>query len=601
MSGLFGTFNVAKRGMSVQQRSIDVTSHNIANANTEGYSRQRAKIETSRPFGMPSINSVAEPGQLGTGSQIASIERIRDSFLDFQVRNETSTYGNNEARQKFLTEIESIFNEPSDTGISTLIGKFYDAWQQLSKQPQSSNSRTVVAQQSAALTDELNHSYNQLIKLKDNAQSNIKNTIVDVNSILNQVNALNQQIMQVKVAGNMPNDLMDKRDLLLDELSSKFSIRIDRKNFEGINLTLSDLTSNGYAENGLQNPSLVNSIITNEEKRIGYISSIEKINSTEDFPTDLTITYYKDGDMSTDENKRTMILVDVTEEQYKNIDQCRALWISGENYKGDKTNEGYAVRDDGSIIENGDSILGSEINLFEPSNGELYGLKSIQKDIDDYVDQLNRLAKSIAFSVNAVHSGETTAGNDTMLFFVNKKDATPIGEADITAGNIGINEEILNDVMKINTKTSDEYGETDGSRALAIAQLRDVLIKIQDINGNNSATTIHTREDMFDPSKGKNTLNGLVFGSNTDGMKVDNYFKDTIDKLGVQSQEAKRIVKNQEALLSSFEESRLSVSGVSLDEEMANLVQFQHAYQANAKMIATVDELLDVVVNGLKR
>jgi flagellar hook-associated protein 1 FlgK len=84
-------------------------------------------------------------------------------------------------------------------------------------------------------------------------------------------------------------------------------------------------------------------------------------------------------------------------------------------------------------------------------------------------------------------------------------------------------------------------------------------------------------------------------------MTVDNFFKDTINKLGVQAQEAKRIVKNQQSLLNSFNESKLSVSGVSLDEEMANLIQFQHAYQANAKIIATVDELLEVVVNGLKR
>ncbi|MEL7596732.1 MAG: flagellar basal body rod C-terminal domain-containing protein, partial [Clostridiaceae bacterium] len=89
--------------------------------------------------------------------------------------------------------------------------------------------------------------------------------------------------------------------------------------------------------------------------------------------------------------------------------------------------------------------------------------------------------------------------------------------------------------------------------------------------------------------------------SDINGMKIDSYFKDTIDKLGIQEQEAKRVVQNQEVLLKGFQERRDSISGVSLDEEMANLVQFQHAYQANAKIIATVDELLDVVVNGLKR
>ena len=212
MSGLFNTFNIAKRGLFVQQRAIEVTSHNIANANTEGYSRQRVEIQTTRPFGMPTLNSKAEPGQIGTGAEVAAIQRIRDTFIDYQVRTETSTFGQYQAREKFLEEIESIFNEPSETGISTLIGKFFDSWQQLSKQANSSNARTVVAQQSAALADELNHTYTQLKNLKENLRSLIRSSVFEINNLLNQLDQINQQIIGVKVAGNMPNDLMDRRD-----------------------------------------------------------------------------------------------------------------------------------------------------------------------------------------------------------------------------------------------------------------------------------------------------------------------------------------------------------------------------------------------------
>jgi flagellar hook-associated protein 1 FlgK len=84
-------------------------------------------------------------------------------------------------------------------------------------------------------------------------------------------------------------------------------------------------------------------------------------------------------------------------------------------------------------------------------------------------------------------------------------------------------------------------------------------------------------------------------------MTMDSFYKDTIDKLGIQSQEAQRMVTNQEALLENFQTSKASVSGVSLDEEMSNLIQYQHAYQANAKVISTIDDLLDVVINGLKK
>ena len=132
MSGLFSTFSIAKRGMNVQQKSIDVTSHNIANSNTVGYSRQRAKIETSRPFGGTSRGSSVGAGQLGTGAQIQAIERVRDSFLDYQVRGEKAVLGKYDMRNNYLYEVESVFNEPSETGTSTLMGKFFDSFQELS-------------------------------------------------------------------------------------------------------------------------------------------------------------------------------------------------------------------------------------------------------------------------------------------------------------------------------------------------------------------------------------------------------------------------------------------------------------------------------------
>ena len=247
-------------------------------------------------------------------------------------------------------------------------------------------------------------------------------------------------------------------------------------------------------------------------------------------------------------------------------------------------------------------------------------------DIDNYMEQLNRVAKALAFAVNAVHSGMTdvtssgTPAKDYVPFFVNSQvaeysngnllnlDAVLAAEKDITAENISINAEILKDVMKIKTRTHDnefDYtqnnnidGESDGERAKAIAALRYTLIKVQDFGIN-----INERKDLFDPLKGGSTLtdNGMTIKGNTNGTTIDNYFKDTIDKLGVQAQEAKRIVKNQQSLLDSFNESRLSISGVSLDEEMANLIQFQHAYQANAKIITVVDQLLEVIINGIIR
>jgi len=605
MSGLFNTFNIAKRGLFVQQRAIEVTSHNIANANTEGYSRQRVEIQTTRPFGMPTLNSKAEPGQIGTGAEVAAIQRIRDTFIDYQVRTETSTFGQYQAREKFLEEIESIFNEPSETGISTLIGKFFDSWQQLSKQANSSNARTVVAQQSAALADELNHTYTQLKNLKENASSLIRSSVFEINNLLNQLDQINQQIIGVKVAGNMPNDLMDRRDLLLDQLSEKFNINIDKKSFEGFDVKPVDTQD-------VKDGFVLKSENNGDAKRFSYITNIEDLGGG-----NYKLTYYKLGDMTSEGNKMTLIVTGLDEAAVKEISETRVLWAS---------HDGTAIKGDGWELQDGATVSYAELQMFQPSSGELKGYMSMMTDIDNYMEQLNRVAKALAFAVNAVHSGMTdvtssgTPAKDYVPFFVNSQvaeysngnllnlDAVLAAEKDITAENISINAEILKDVMKIKTRTHDnefDYtqnnnidGESDGERAKAIAALRYTLIKVQDFGIN-----INERKDLFDPLKGGSTLtdNGMTIKGNTNGTTIDNYFKDTIDKLGVQAQEAKRIVKNQQSLLDSFNESRLSISGVSLDEEMANLIQFQHAYQANARIITVVDQLLEVIINGIIR
>lgn len=606
MSGLFSTFNIAKRGMNVQQRSIDVTSHNISNSNTPGYSRQRAKIETSRPQSMS-----GNVGQVGTGAQVAAIERVRDSFLDYQVRGETSTLGKYDVRSNFLYEVETIFNEPSETGISSLMGKFFDSFQELSKQPSSSNARTVVAQQSAALADALNHTYTQLEKLQTNTQDLIRAGVTEANSLLEQVDRLNQEIISVKVAGNMPNDLLDKRDSLLDELSYKFNFVVDKREFEGIDIRPEDVGS-------MKAPNVITSSPNTEVARFSYISSVE-VDGNDPSGNTHIITYYKNGNMQSDENKQTMRVTGLTKDQLKEIKDTRIIWSNS---------KGQATKGDGHAIENGELVQASEVMIFNPKGGEISGVVSVQKDIQDYMDQLNKLAKTVAFSVNAVHSGmEDPLNNggepdrDSTPFFVNKSvakynnknilinlDDTLYGEEEITAKNISMNKEILEDVMKIKTRTNDNKfayasdndmdGDSDGARALAIAQLRDSILRVQDIN-----ETVISRKDMFEFSKGGSSLqdNGMKIVNSSSGMKMDSYFKDTIDRLGVQSQEASRMVINQEELLFSLDESRTSISGVSLDEEMANLVQFQHAYNASAKIISTIDELLDVVINGLKR
>lgn len=590
MSGLFATLNTGRSGINTSQTTIDVTSHNIANANTEGYSRQRAEVVTARP------SSSYLYGQVGTGSQVEAIERIRDTFLDYQVRGESSTLGKADVKNDILYQVETIFNEPSEDGIATLMGKFFDSWQELSKQPSSSSIRTVVVQQTLALTDAINSTYKKLEDLQENAQLSLKINAVDVNSILQQIDDLNAQIQGVSAAGQNANDLMDKRDLLLDELSYKFNIKVDATKYDGINVSATD-------KNGMVSSTLVSSDGTNISARLSYISSIE---ADLRYPGVYNISYYKLGDSTSEGNKETLRVSGLTEKDIDQMMKSRLLWAN---------EEGYAVKADGSVIPDNGIVSASSLKMFIPSNGEIAGNITIQDDIEKYKEDLDKLAKSIAFSINAIHSGRTNSSTDLVPFFVNadvatynknneliSKSAVLASEKNITAKNITINKELLNNVMKIKTKTHDDQfdytsnnnldGEGDGARALAIAQLRDQLLGIQNIG-----YTINSREDLQFVSNS----NGMSLKSDINGTTMDAFFQDIIDRLGVQAQEAGRVVDNQNTMITELENSRLSISGVSLDEEMSNLIQFQHAYSANAKIISTIDELLDVVINGLKK
>lgn len=605
MAGLFSTFNVAKSGMSAQQQVINTTSHNISNAATEGYSRQRAVLKTNAP--QTTTGSVA--GQIGTGVQVAAIERIRDTFLDYQVRNENSIYEQYTTREKFLSEIEGIFNEPSDSGLSTQLGTFFDAWQELSKQPQSSNARTVVAQQALALTDLINSSYNKLQNLRNNAQDLMLSSVKNINSILSELDDYNRQIVSVTASGNTPNDLMDKRDMLLDELSGKFNITVEKGLYNGVTVKPVDT-------NGMVTPELIQADLTSTQARFSYVSGIEKDPSDPSGNT-YKITYYKCGQTDNEQSKQTLTVTGLTPDKLNDLKTNRILWADL---------DGTATRADGFPIRNGDTIPASELMIFKPTTGEVAGNSSIQADIDTYIDGINKIAKTLAFAVNSIHSGmqnpideKGTPGYDGMPFFVNADVAiydknmnmTNIydilnSESGINGGNLTVNKEIIADVMKIKTRTTDfNYltadqntvdGEGDGSRALAIAKLRNTLILVQDVGIN-----ITNRNELF--TRGGSTFSNsyMTIENNISGMTLDSYFKNMTNTLGVQSKKAQGMVASQKNVLDALNQRRDSESGVSLDEEMANLIQYQHSYTANAKVISTVDELLDVVVNGLKR
>ncbi len=219
MPSTFFGLNTALSGLVAQQRALDTTMHNLANVNTEGYTRQRVGMNAALPFSNPALNNAVGPGQIGTGVQIADFTRLRDEFVDVQFRAQTAAQGQFEARSDALQRLNEVIDEPGETGLSGLMGRYWSSWQALSLNPSSPSVREAVRAAGDQLAIGFKDTRAQLVASQDEANARITATVDEVNLLAGQVNDLNQAIAKVVAVGKAPNDLIDQRDLLIDRIS----------------------------------------------------------------------------------------------------------------------------------------------------------------------------------------------------------------------------------------------------------------------------------------------------------------------------------------------------------------------------------------------
>ncbi len=233
--GFFGFYN-AHRGLLAAQSALNTINHNISNANTEGYSRQRVDLTAYDPYAPPSKYQV-NAGQIGQGPIVQAVTRMRDRFLDAQYRLENGVLGMDTQIKDVLQQIEGILAEPTEGGINGAMQKFFDAAQELSLHPESLAVRSDFVQQAMDLMTVFQQ---QALQLSDLRRTLVGDPLVAgsfqtshmaihvnrVNEILTAVQKLNANIVSVKSAGAAPNDLLDQRDQLLDELSELVDVRI---------------------------------------------------------------------------------------------------------------------------------------------------------------------------------------------------------------------------------------------------------------------------------------------------------------------------------------------------------------------------------------
>ncbi len=212
-------FDIARSSLAAYQGALDVTSHNVANAANENYSRQRVNLSTTNPQALAGMI-------WGTGVKIDQITRARNQLTDTQIRNNNSTYNDSSQRSEILSQVESLFPEPSDMGISSLINSFFNSWNELAVTPNSPTLRTNVVQAAQKLSSQVQTVYQGLDEIKSSLLEDAKSKVQTLNNLLKQVQTLNTQISASSIAGAENNDLLDQRDAVIDQLSQMTNISV---------------------------------------------------------------------------------------------------------------------------------------------------------------------------------------------------------------------------------------------------------------------------------------------------------------------------------------------------------------------------------------
>ena len=213
MSGISGILNVAKNALLAQQVAMEVTSQNIANVNTTGYSRQKAILES---LGALSATRI----KVGFGVEVDSVIQYVDQFTNRAINTKTTSAEEYDAKASILSQLEAIFNETSDQGLGTVMNEFWKAWQDVANNPGGTPERTALIEKAQTLTSQFNSMSNDLNQIKQSMNTNVKVTINEVNSAIKGIADLNEKIVSAESSGTAANDLRDQRRILLEKLST---------------------------------------------------------------------------------------------------------------------------------------------------------------------------------------------------------------------------------------------------------------------------------------------------------------------------------------------------------------------------------------------
>ena len=468
--------SIGRTGLGASKKSLEVTGHNISNANTEGFSRQRVDQVANRP--------IRKSGHIvGTGTDIRGIHRVENTQMERKINDAISDHSFHDEGYTQLNQIQEVFNELDAEGINQVIGNFFNSFRQLANEPENEAVRSIVRDNATVMVSDFKRVTETLNKTTNEIDKQIKRSVDEINYNTSEIAKLNTRIATLEASGDETGDLRDQRDLLLRDLSKYFKL-------------------NTYVDNRgsfVVNAKGVGSLVTAGQTLELIAKGVTKEKSSNNMPGSMEI-YFKDKPSS-----------EIT-------------------------------------------------NRFQ--GGKIGGLISVRnKTIVELKGRMDTLAHGLVNQVNEIHrQGYSTNrnvekfGGEGINFF---KNLDKIEDASL---NIDLSDDVLNDLANI-MSASKPNSPGDNTVAIQISQLQ-------------------FKKSMDD---GKSTM--------------EEYFLQNVGSIGVQTGKAEIEREQANGILNQSKTIKDRITGVSLDEEAANLVKYQHAYQASAKVIQAAEEMFRTLIN----
>ncbi len=629
MSGnSFAPIEMGKRGLQSHTQAISTTGHNITNANTQGYSRQRVEFKPTDPLYLPQLNRDERPGMMGQGVDTASVTRVRDMLLEQRIVSAAHGEGFWSARDRYILMLEQAYNEPQDISVRSRLDAYWSAWQELSLHPEQSSARRAVIQRSEGLMDAMKQKYAQLRSIGDMLNQDIEVTVARINELSRQIADLNVQIMKSQALGDNPNDLMDMRDLRINELSTLLPITIDERDKDEFRVHTGGIH---LVQGGVVSPLELRGNPDNE----GYWDVYHQ-------RTNQAMPLYggklgalvelRDGDTRGEIQKLNTLAVhvmDLTNEVH------RSAWtLNGQRGGNFFREEPFVLTNDGSYDRNGDGELDSSyifrltgVNSLQPQEkiglqGELRLSGPVEDVIVPYypTDTVQDVVNRINLSGAEVTARLDREGRLTLR----ATTAQQVGNPDFVIRHVEDSGQFLVGYAGLLAAPGAE-GAFDWTNPQAVTTLRGGLegegatwavaplshpSRWFEVDGQIRADPGKIAAGlgvMGRPAEGGDGSAALAIANlrNTAVMigrsrTFDDYFADTVADIGLKGEIAKVSLKTQETIMKDLRDTREKISGVNLDEEFANLIKFQHGFAATARFINQIDGMLDIIINRLK-